>query len=56
MTSRRSCITEDDTICKEMSYPPEELDPDDVEDILERLHIGTLRREELKVRKYSQCH
>jgi len=35
-------------VSEEISYPQDELDPADMEDILERLHIGTLRREELK--------
>lgn len=41
---------EQDNVTSEITYPQEELGPDDVEDIIDRLHIGTLKREELKVR------
>lgn len=39
---------EQDNGTSEISYPQDELGPEDVEDILDRLHIGTLRREQLK--------
>lgn len=41
--------TERDRESEEIAYPQSELAPDDVTDILDRLNIGTLRREELKV-------
>lgn len=42
---------EQDNVTSEITYPQDELGPADVEDIIDRLHIGTLKREELKVGK-----
>lgn len=42
---------QEDKATAEITYANEQLEPADVEDILERLHIGTLRREQLKVRE-----
>ena len=40
---------EQDNVTEEITYPQDELGPDDVSDIVEKLNIGTLRREQLKV-------
>lgn len=37
---------------EEVAYCSDELEVEDVEDILEKLHIGTLRRDQLKVAIY----
>lgn len=42
-------LGEEDYATTEISYPQEALEPDDVADIIDNLHIGTLRRDKLKV-------